>query len=141
MAFLVSGLESANLIRLIAVTSPNLIPRPDEVKQHSRETLKGNGCYAGPDREGERTVVVAVHPMSFRAVFESLRSCRWLRPTRANRSPLHLSSLGRGAAVLYGLCSGGACAADAACKVLRPAPRESSLGQRAVILKMGNRSS
>jgi hypothetical protein len=115
VAFLVSGLESANLIRLIAVTSPNLIPRPDEVKQHSRETLKGNGCYAGPDREGERTVVVAVHPMSFRAVFESLRSCRWLRPTRANRSPLHLSSLGEG--LLF--CTG--YAAEALVQRKRPA--------------------
>jgi hypothetical protein len=32
------------------------------------QTLKGNGCYAGPIGEGER----AVHLMCFRAVFESL---------------------------------------------------------------------
>jgi len=38
VAFLVSGLESGNLIRLIAVTSPNLIPRTDKVQQHSKDT-------------------------------------------------------------------------------------------------------
>jgi len=37
------------------------------------QTLRGNGCYAGPIGEGERAVVAAVHPMSFRAVFESLQ--------------------------------------------------------------------
>ena len=37
------------------------------------QTLRGNGCYAGPIGEGERAVVAAVHLMSFRAVFESLQ--------------------------------------------------------------------
>jgi hypothetical protein len=37
------------------------------------QTLKGNGCYAGQIGKGERAVVAAVHPMSFRAVFESLQ--------------------------------------------------------------------
>ena len=37
------------------------------------QTLKGNGCYAGPIGEGKRAVVAAVHLMSFRTVFESLQ--------------------------------------------------------------------
>ena len=72
MAFLVPGLESGTLIRLISVTSPNLIPRPDKV-QNIAQTRKGNGFYAGPIGEGERAVVAAVPLMSFRAVFESLQ--------------------------------------------------------------------
>jgi len=42
------------------------------MKYNIAQTLKGNGCYAGPIGEGERAVVAAVH-LSFRAVFESLQ--------------------------------------------------------------------
>src|SRR5215468_5426312 len=49
VAFLVPGLESGTLIRLIPVTSPNLIPRPDEVQQHSTDT-QGQRVLCRPDR-------------------------------------------------------------------------------------------
>jgi hypothetical protein len=72
VAFLVPGLESGTSIRLIPVTSPNLIPRPDEVQQHSTDT-QGQRVLCRPDRRSESAVVAAVHLMSFRAVFESLQ--------------------------------------------------------------------
>src|SRR5215510_2729006 len=40
------------------------------------QTLRGNGCYAGPIGEGERAVVAAVHPMTFGPFSSPFRSCQ-----------------------------------------------------------------
>ena len=61
MAFFVSGSESGKLIRLIAGTSPNLIPRPDEVQRHSTDTQGQRVlCRVAADNINERGQIVVV---------------------------------------------------------------------------------